>query len=172
MRRDARSSSAPSAGDGDARIAAHTSLTHARRLAMLLDSAVRIPGTRWRVGLDALLGLVPGVGDLAGAALGGWVLWLAARAGATPGTLLRMLVNLAVDALLGSVPLVGDLFDAGYRANLRNVALLERQLQDPAETARAGRGFLVLLGLVLLALAIGGATVAVLLVRWLLTLRA
>ena len=146
------------------------SLAHARRLATLLDAAVRIPGTQWRVGADALIGLVPGVGDLAGAALGGWVLWLTARAGATPGTLLRMLANLGIDALLGSVPLLGDLFDAGYRANLRNVALLEQQLADPTQTARAGRGFLLLVLLGLLVLAVGGATVAVLLVRWLLTL--
>jgi small-conductance mechanosensitive channel len=118
-----------------------------------------------RVGLDAALGLVPCVGDLAGAAVSAYVLLVAARLGASPAVLGRMLVNTGIDALVGAVPLLGDLFDIGWRANSRNVALLERHLADPAGTRRASRGVvgLVLAGLVVLAAL--GIALSVLLVR-------
>lgn len=141
-------------------------VARARALADLLDSAVRVPGTPWRVGLDPLLGLIPGAGDLAGAAFGGWVLVLAARAGASRGLLLRMLGNLALDALLGSVPLVGDLFDAGYKANVRNVALLERLLDDPVRVERSSALLLAAVLALLILTVAAGVTVTVLLARW------
>ena len=101
-----------------------------RRMARLLDSEFQIPGTRWRVGLDPLIGLVPGVGDAASAALSLWIIAEAGRLGAPSGTLLRMLLNLLVDTTAGSIPVLGDAFDAGYKANLRNLALLERALAE------------------------------------------
>jgi len=121
-------------------------------LARALDSAVRIPGTNVRFGLDAVIGLVPGVGDLAGAALAGYIVLAATREGASAALLARMLLNIAIDTVLGSVPVLGDLFDVAWRANLRNVALLERHVADPAGTRAASRGVVlaVLLGLVLL----------------------
>jgi hypothetical protein len=140
----------------------------ARALARLLDTAVRVPGTSFRIGLDPLLGLVPGIGDLVGGALSAYVLLLAARAGASKAVLLRMLANVGVDALVGTVPLVGDLFDAGYKANARNVALLERHLERPRETARASGAFVALLVVAALLLVAGGVTAAVLLLRWVL----
>lgn len=98
-----------------------------------------MPGTRFAVGLDALVGLVPGLGDALGALVAGSVLVTALRAGVPATVAARMLFNIAVDAGVGAVPLAGDLFDVGFRANRRNVALLERWLADPARGARGSR---------------------------------
>lgn len=100
----------------------------AERLSRLLDTAVGIPGTRIRLGLDALIGLVPGIGDAIGLMLGGWFLLEGARAGASGTTLLRMAGNLAVDALVGVVPLLGDVLDIAFKANRRNAKLLIEHL--------------------------------------------
>lgn len=127
-----------------------------------------MPGTGVRVGLDPILGLIPGVGDLATGAMGVYVLVVAAQAGVSRTVLVRMLANIGIDALVGAVPLLGDLFDAGFKANNRNVALLERSLARPLETRRASRGFLALLLLLVALVIVGGVTLAVLLVRWLL----
>lgn len=93
-----------------------------------MDSALPVPGTRWRVGLDSLVGLIPGIGDAAGFAVSGYALLEARRLGAPTSLLLRMALNIAVDALVGAVPLLGDVFDAGFKANRRNLRLLERHL--------------------------------------------
>ena len=110
-----------------------------RRLARLLDDVVRIPGTRIRFGLDALIGLVPVAGDFAGTALSGYVILAAARLGTPPPVLLVMVFNVAVDTLIGSVPALGDLFDVGWKANVRNAALLDRHLGAPGPTLGASR---------------------------------
>jgi hypothetical protein len=144
--------------------------TDLARLARLLDAAVRVPGTDFRVGLDALLGLVPGVGDLAGAAMSGYIVLAAVRAGAPATVLVMMLTNVAVDTLGGAVPLVGDLFDAGWRSNTRNVALLERHLAEPTATRAASRVVVVAVVVGLLVLVAAGLTAAVLGVRALLRL--
>jgi hypothetical protein len=114
-----------------------------RALARLLDAAVRVPGTNVRVGLDAVVGLVPALGDVAGAAFSGYIILAAARLGAPTPVLLRMLLNVTTDTVVGSVPLLGDLFDLGWRANTRNVALLDRHLADPAGTRAASRWVVV-----------------------------
>ena len=134
-----------------------TDIRRARALARALDAAVGIPGTPIRFGLDALLGLIPGAGDIAGAALSSYVLILASRRGAQPALLWRMLGNIAIDALFGAVPVLGDLFDVGYKANLKNVELLERQMTEPAALTRSNRRFLILVlaSLVALLAAIG-----------------
>lgn len=106
-------------------------------LARLLDSAVRIPGTSFRVGIDPLLGLLPGAGDVLAAGLSGYIVYAGARLGVPRATLARMVLNVLVDALVGSLPLVGDLFDAGWKANRRNAELLERA-HDP-DAARRDR---------------------------------
>lgn len=98
------------------------------RLAGLLDDRFRIPGTRFRFGWDGIIGLLPGIGDAAGAACATYIIAEAARLGAPRRVILRMLANMGVDAVLGLIPLVGDLFDAGYKANRRNVDLLLRHL--------------------------------------------
>ncbi|HUF64648.1 MAG TPA: DUF4112 domain-containing protein [Gemmatimonadaceae bacterium] len=143
-------------------------LRGARALTRLLDTALRIPGTRIRFGLDPLLGLVPGLGDVAGAAMSGYVVILASRLGAPLPVLLRMLANLGVDTVLGAVPLLGDAFDVAWKANVRNLALLERYLDEPGTTRRASTlvvaGILAGVGLV----AAGAVVLTVILFRALL----
>ena len=146
---------------------ADASSAQARALARLLDTIVRVPGTEIRLGLDPLLGLVPGVGDLLGGALSAYVLVLAARAGAAGPVLVRMLGNLGVDALVGTVPLLGDLFDVGFKANARNVALLERHLDSPRETARASGAVVAAIVVAALLLVAGGIAATVWVVGWL-----
>ena len=124
------------------------------RFAELLDSGIRIPGTQLRFGLDPLIGLIPGVGDAAGAVLAGWILVEAIRLGASRATLVRIAGNIALDAGIGAVPLIGDIFDFAWKANVRNVTLLERHLRDPARAMRADRSFV--------AFVIGGITVVTL----------
>ena len=140
-------------------------LARARTLARLLDSAVKVPGTGVRFGADAILGLVPGLGDVAGAALAGYLVLLAQRLGAPRAVVLRMLANVAVDTAAGSVPLVGDLFDVAYKSNTRNLALLERAVERPTDTKRTSRLVVaaVIVGLVLLVA--GGPVVTVLAIR-------
>ncbi|HEY0969542.1 MAG TPA: DUF4112 domain-containing protein [Gemmatimonadales bacterium] len=127
-----------------------------RALSRILDTAIRIPGTDIRVGLDPILGLVPGIGDTVAGALSAYVIFLSWRAGAPTSVLLRMLGNVGVDALVGAVPVLGDLFDVGFKANARNVALLDRWRARPTEARRASR--LVLAGVIAVALlAVAGA---------------
>ncbi|MGH7465020.1 MAG: DUF4112 domain-containing protein, partial [Longimicrobiales bacterium] len=129
-----------------------------RRLAWLLDDVIRIPGTNLRFGIDPLLGLLPGGGDLAGAVLSGYIILAAARLGAPSSVLIRMSGHVILDALAGTVPLFGDLFDAGWKANRRNVELLQRYIDTPQPVQRRSRAVLALV-LVAIALAVIGAAV-------------
>ena len=139
-----------------------------QRFAYWMDEGIRLPGTRLRVGLDPIIGLVPGFGDVAGAALAAWILLEAVRRGVSRFTLGRIAFNIALDAFLGSIPLVGDAFDAVWKANLRNVALIDRHSAVPTVARKADRFFVLAVSgsLCLLcgALMIGG----VLLIAWLL----
>ena len=96
------------------------------RLARFMDSAIRIPIIGKRIGWDALLGLVPGVGDFAGAAISGYILLTAWQLGVPGRGLGRMVANIGFDTLLGTVPVLGDFFDMAYKANERNVAIIEK----------------------------------------------
>ena len=136
-----------------------------RRLARLLDAAVRIPGTNIRVGLDALLGLIPGLGDAIGAALSGYIVLAAARLGIPKSVLARMLVNLGIDTVVGAVPVLGDLFDVAFRANTRNVALIESALQAPRETRVRSRWIVAWVVVALLGVLALAALAVVLLFR-------
>jgi hypothetical protein len=140
-----------------------------RRLSYLLDNSIPIPGTSFRIGWDSIIGLIPGVGDLVGGAFSLYIILESARLGAPRGLLARMGWNVAIDVLVGAVPLLGDLFDAGWKANVRNLALLERQVHRPAESARANRRFVLVVGVALLLLLAGAATLTVLLVKLLLS---
>lgn len=144
-----------------------TRLARARVLARALDSAVGIPGTKFRIGLDPIIGLVPGLGDLAGAAMSGYIVLVGMQLGASRTVVMRMLANVAIDTAVGAVPLLGDLFDAGWKANNRNVALIERHVAAPGATRASSRVMIGLVVLVLLLLAAGSVAVTVLLVRWL-----
>jgi len=109
-------------------------LNRIRRLSRLMDTAIRIPGTSFRFGLDPIIGLVPGAGDIVSTAFSAYIIFLAARFGLPREVLTKMIFNVALEAFVGSVPLVGDLFDAVYKSNIRNLDLLEKQLQvvEPA----------------------------------------
>lgn len=139
-----------------------------RRLVCVWDEAVRVPGTRFAVGLDALVGLVPGLGDALGALVAGSVLLAAGRAGVPSPVAARMLLNIALDASAGAIPIAGDLFDAGFRANARNVSLLEQWLADPARTARGSRVALgaVAVGALALVAVVAGAAVWIARAAW------
>ena len=114
-----------------------------RRLGEWLDSAVRIPGTRFGIGLDGLIGLIPGVGDALGAALSAYIVVQAARLGVSRATLTRMLLNVGVDTVIGAVPAIGDIFDFGWKANSRNLALLNAHLERPAAVHASSRRVLI-----------------------------
>jgi hypothetical protein len=100
------------------------------RLATALDSAFIVPGLGIRFGADALLGLVPGFGDVAGLVLSAYLVLEARRLGAPPDMLSRMVGNVAVDAAIGAVPVLGDAFDVFFKANKRNMALLRTHMAD------------------------------------------
>lgn len=99
------------------------------RLARLMDSRFRIPGTGIRFGLDPILGLVPGVGDAVATLPALYILFEARRLGAPRSMRLLMLFNIGIDFLFGSIPVLGSVFDVGFRANKRNVALLRSHLE-------------------------------------------
>jgi hypothetical protein len=104
-------------------------------LALLLDSAVRVPGTNVRVGADALLGFVPGVGNVVTTALPAYLVHEAWRLGVPRGALLRMVANVALDSAVSAVPVLGNLADVFWRANRRNMAVLARHLDGEAPAA-------------------------------------
>lgn len=97
-------------------------------LAGILDDRFSIPGTNIRFGVDAVIGLIPGVGDAISATLSSYLIWRAHQLGVSKLTLLRMAGNTAVDTVVGSVPLLGDILDVKFRANRRNLELLRRQV--------------------------------------------
>jgi Domain of unknown function (DUF4112) len=117
-----------------------------RRTAWALDNMFEVPGVGFRFGLDAIAGLVPGLGDLTTPIFGVWLLLQAFRMRVPKVVLARMALNVGLDALVGLIPIVGDLFDMGFKANMRNMALLDRHA-DPF--AQPTRGDYVFVGVVL-----------------------
>jgi hypothetical protein len=139
------------------------------QLSRLMDGLFRIPGTGWRVGLDAIVGLIPGVGDFATTAVSFYILAAGVRYRVPKVTLLRMAANVGVDYLLGAVPVVGDIFDAAWKSNQMNVELLRSRASVTAEEATSGRAsdwlFLGVILVALLLMLIGSVVVSL----WLLT---
>jgi Domain of unknown function (DUF4112) len=133
-----------------------------RRWARLFDSAFRIPGTRVSFGLDPLIGLIPGLGDLMSPALTLLILWHAAAMRVPKIVLVRMVVNAVLDAGIGAVPLVGDLFDFAWKANEANLKLLERHA---IAGARATSGDWLFVGLCLLVV-VAAAFVPLIVILW------
>ena len=131
---------------------ANTTTRRIRILARLLDNAIPVPGTNWRIGLDPILGLIPGVGDLIGAVLSGYIVLEAVRAEVPTFTLARMLVNVGIDTLLGAIPGLGDVFDAAWKSNVMNVALLERHLVATGSAPPKRRDVLGVMALALIVL--------------------
>lgn len=111
------------------------------RLADWLDTKFRIPIVNYPIGLDGIIGLIPGVGDTITTGLSGWLIYEAHRAGASKRTLARMGANVGIDWLVGLIPIVGDLVDIGYKANAKNARLLLDELRrnapaDPPDLER------------------------------------
>jgi len=140
-------------------------LARLRRVGWLLDSSIPIPGTRYTLGIDQLVGLVPGIGDLIAGVFSLYIIVEAARIGVPRGLLARMGWNVAVDTLVGEVPILGDLFDIGFKANIRNLDLLDGYLRRPTEVRRSTRRFAALLVVGLLLMTAGAVAFAVLLFR-------
>jgi Domain of unknown function (DUF4112) len=135
-------------------------------LAWLLDSSIPVPGTRFTIGLDALIGLFPFIGDLIGVALSSYILNEAARLGAPRAVLLRMAFNVGVEGVVGIIPIAGDVFDAAWKANQKNVRLLDKWIERPQAAERSSRvfGIALVAGVVLFLLLLGVAAFA--LIRW------
>ncbi|MFL4468594.1 DUF4112 domain-containing protein [Tateyamaria armeniaca] len=106
------------------------------RLSSLLDSRFRIPGTPIRFGLDSILGLIPGVGDLASLGPSAYLVYKGYRLGARKRTIIRMSANTGLDFVVGAVPVLGDVFDLVFKANNRNFALLRKELEVGATPDR------------------------------------
>ncbi len=148
-------------GPGEARELAAT-------LADLLDRRFRVPGTDVRVGLDPLLGLVPGAGDAIAGFLGSFIVYVAAAQGVPRITLVRMALNIALNGLVGALPVVGDLFSFWFKSNVRNLELLERHApQGGAGATAPDWGFVVGLLFALVALVAGSVAALVWFVKWL-----
>lgn len=99
-----------------------------RFVANLLDDSIRVPGTEFRIGIDPILGILPGAGDAVAAAMSVYIVLESARLGVPFLTLLRMMANVTLDFAIGSVPVIGTLFDAVWKANQRNVELAVESL--------------------------------------------
>ena len=141
------------------------SLRRARVVATVLDDAIRIPGTNIRFGLDPVIGLVPGLGDLLGGAASAYIILEAARAGASASILVRMAANVGIDTLIGALPVIGDLFDFAWKSNARNVRLLARHVDAPVETRRASTALLVAVLGTLALIAVGASVLAIYVIR-------
>jgi hypothetical protein len=146
----------------------------ARVLSQWSDTVFEIPGLGWRFGLDPLIGLIPVAGDLATAVLSLYILALAAESRVPRSTLLRMGLNVAIDYVLGAVPLLGNIFDFAWKANHRNMQLLERSLATPADQRRKQSiwDWALLVGVIvgLASLFIASLVVALLIAGWIISL--
>ena len=134
-----------------------------RNVAQMLDSAFVVPGTSYRFGLDPILGLVPGLGDLVSPLFTIGILWQARELALPRIVQLRMIFNVAIDSLVGAVPLLGDLFDFAWKANKMNLALLERHAQEE-RPASAGDWLFVIL---MVALVVLVAVIPFVIIGWL-----
>ena len=99
-----------------------------QRIAKLMDSQIRVPGLGLKIGADAVLGLVPGIGDAVSGLIGAYLIYEAQRLGIPRSAVLRMVVNIAFDTAIGAIPVAGDIWDFFFRANDRNMQILARHL--------------------------------------------
>lgn len=103
-------------------------VAHLRAVARFLDDSIPVPGTTYRIGVEPIVGLIPGVGDFFGVTVSAYIILRAADLGVSKTTIVRMIINLVIDGVVGSLPIVGDLFDIVWKANLRNIAIIESEL--------------------------------------------
>ena len=142
------------------------SLRRLRRISHLLDNAIPIPGTKYRIGLDPILGLIPGGGDLISSIFAGYVVFKSAQMGVPQETLVKMATNIVFDTVAGTVPVAGDLLDVAWKANVKNIDLLDAHLGSPEQGKKADWLFVaaLLLGLMLI---VGGVIfLSVMLFAW------
>jgi hypothetical protein len=135
-------------------------------LAWLLDSSIPVPGTPFTIGIDALIGLFPVIGDLIGVLLSSYILGEAAKLGAPRTLLMRMAFNIGVEGIVGIIPFAGDVFDAAWKANQRNVRLLNTWLDRPEKAKRSSRLFAALLVAGVAAFLVLLGALGFLLLRW------
>ena len=125
-----------------------------RKWSVLLDSAFRVPGTRLTFGLDPILGLIPGIGDLTTPLFAALLLLHGVRMRIPRVVQVRMVINALIDLLIGFIPVAGDLFDFGWKANVRNLALLERHAHPQSKASRGDWIFVFSIVGVLLAITV------------------
>lgn len=140
-------------------------LTRLRRVSKILDNAIAIPGTKISFGLDPILGLIPGGGDTITGGIASYIVVEAARMGVPREILGKMVGNILIDSFAGTVPVVGDLFDLGWKANVKNLELLEKHL-DITKSSKGDRLFIFGLIVVLALIILGFATITFFTVTW------
>ncbi|WP_413159984.1 DUF4112 domain-containing protein [Capilliphycus salinus ALCB114379] len=116
-----------------------------RQYSNILDNAIRVPGTTYGIGLDPIIGLIPGGGDLLGGLFSAYIILRAFQLGVPKETLVRMASNIATETLVGTVPVLGDVFDVAWKANVKNVDLLEAHVNAPEMGQKADRLFVIIL---------------------------
>ena len=136
-----------------------------RRISRLLDNAIPIPGTKIRLGLDPILGLLPGGGDTLSGGLSAYIVVEAARMGVSREIIGKMIGNILLDAIAGTIPVLGDLFDVGWKANVKNIELLEKHL-EVAENSQNNTLFILGLIALLVLIILGFATITFFTVSW------
>lgn len=115
------------------------------KLARLMDSQFRVPGTNLRFGLDGIIGFIPGVGDLSTFAVSAYLLTVMARNGASGYVMARMVLNVLIDVLIGAIPFLGDIFDFAFKANMRNVRLMKEHYKEGRHRGSAAKVILPVL---------------------------
>ena len=140
-------------------------LKRLRRVSKILDNAIAIPGTKISFGLDPILGLIPGGGDTITGGIAAYIVVEAARMGIPREILGKMVSNIVIDSFAGTVPVVGDLFDLGWKANVKNLELLEKHL-DLTKSSKSDRLFIFGLIVVLALIILGFATITFFTVTW------
>ena len=127
-------------------------LIRLKRLSERLDDTFTIPGTKYKIGIEALIGAVPIIGDLIGGILASYIMYSGMKMGAPPQIIARMAVNIAIDFAIGSIPIIGDLFDLVWKANKKNVELIEDATLDDKEEQKLN--YLIITALILVLLGI------------------
>lgn len=132
------------------------SLRRLRRISNLLDNAISIPGTKYRIGIDPILGLIPGGGDLISSIFAGYVVFKSAQMGVPQETLVQMAANIVFDTVAGTVPVAGDLLDLTWKANVKNLELLDAHLGSPEPAGKKADWLFVAALMLGLALIVAG----------------
>ena len=130
-----------------------TGISELNALAKLMDAQFRVPGTEIRFGLDALIGFIPGVGDFASFLVSAYIISVARKNGASGFVVSRMVFNAAIDALIGAIPFLGDLFDIGFKANQKNMRLVQQHFNEGRHQGPAGKFVIPMMILLLVVLA-------------------